>query len=206
MRIYTTYSESHSSLFTDHFLATIPESLDLYTKKMPQLCTSGNFYESGWSEVCFEKVLFFRQVCEQEMGNTFIISDVDLQFFSDPTGQLLDELGDFDIAGQDDIDAMCSGFFICRGNDSTLKMFTSMVDNYRLEDQTSLNDNLYMVKHKKLSHRFFNVAHYLNGVWNHRSFDIPEDIIIHHANWAIGVQQKDELLKLVRNKYDLLRG
>jgi len=81
-----------------------------------------------------------------------------------------------------------------------------MVDNYRLEDQTSLNDNLHMVKHKRLSHRFFNVAHYLNGVWNNRDFNIPNDIIIHHANWTIGVQNKIELLKLVRSKYDLLRG
>lgn len=206
MRIYTIYSESHSFLFTDYFLATISASLDIRSKKTLQLCSSGSFYSAGWSDICFEKVLYFKQICEQEMGNVFIISDVDVQFFSDPIDQLLLELGDFDIAGQDDIHAMCSGFFVCRANESTLKMFTSMVDNYRLEDQTSLNDNLHMVKHKRLSHRFFNVAHYLNGTWDNRYFDIPEDIIIHHANWTVGVQNKIELLKLVRNKYDLLRG
>jgi len=206
MRIYTAYSESHSSLFTDYFLATLPISLELHTKKIPQICVSANFYEAEWSDICFEKVLYFKQICEQEMGNIFIVSDVDVQFFSDPVDQLLYELRDFDIAGQDDIHAMCSGFFVCRANESTLKMFTSMADNYRLEDQTSLNDNLHMVKHKRLSHRFFNVAHYLNGTWDNRDFDIPKDIIIHHANWTVGVQNKIELLKLVRSKYDLLRG
>jgi hypothetical protein len=140
------------------------------------------------------------------MGNIFIFSDADVQFFADPVERLLLELGDADIACQDDINQLCSGFFICRANDRTLAMFNSMRHNYDLEDQATLNAHISMVKSVRLSHAFFNVAHSIGTVWNGQDFDIPEDILVHHANWVVGVENKVKLLDLVRSKYDLLRG
>ena len=38
-------------------------------------------------------------------------------------------------------------------------------------------------------------------VWDGQDFNIPADIIMHHANWIVGVQNKIKLLNLVKDKY-----
>lgn len=207
MNIYTIYSDSHEEMLLRYLLPSLPSGYgrSITVKKVNQYCASGSFYSSGWADMCREKVIYFLDICKREMGNTFLFTDADVQFFSDPIEPLLIELGDFDIACQDDIHQFCSGLFVCRANDATLALFHAILEGYENEDQFTLNKYLHLVNHKKLSHRFFNVAHSIGGPWSGSDFNIPEDIIAHHANWTVGVENKIKLLDLVRVKYDLLR-
>ena len=206
MNLYTIHSESHREMALKYLLPSIPDSIQCHYRYVShQHCESGSFYNDGWTDACYEKVVFFRDICLKEMGNIFIFSDADVQFLGDPVWPLLSELGSRDIACQDDINQFCSGFFVCRANEATLDMFNAMIDNYRVEDQFMLNECIHMVQAKKLSHRFYNVAHSIHSVWNGQSFDIPEDILVHHANWVVGVENKCKLMDLVRTKYDILR-
>lgn len=206
MNLYTIHSESHREMALNYLLPSIPDSIQCYSRYVAhQHCESGSFYNNGWTDACYEKVVFFRDICLKEMGNIFIFSDADVQLFGDPTEQLLLELGHNDIACQDDINQFCSGFFVCRANDKTLAMFDAMLSNYILEDQATLNRHLGMVNAIKLSHVFFNVAHSIQTVWDGQDFEIPNDILVHHANWTVGVENKIKLMDLVKAKYDLFR-
>ena len=42
-----------------------------------------------------------------------------------------------------------------------------------------------------------------SGTWQGtEDFDIPKDIVIHHANWTTPFNNKIKLLNIVRQKYD----
>jgi hypothetical protein len=114
---------------------------------------------------------------------------------------MIEELADLDIACQDDITTYSSGFFICRCNDRTLKMFQNMKEFYNKEDQTSLNDQIHVCSHKVLSRRFFTFGHIVPRPWRGEDFDIPSDILVHHANWVAGIDNKITILDLVKEKF-----
>lgn len=201
MKIYTIYSDSHEVLYNDYFLKTLPNEFDLISTKIPQECQTGDFYNDGWNRTCYRKVELFIKACEDNMGENFIFSDVDIQFFGNIKDILLEELGDYDIACQNDTSNIyCSGFFICNANERTLNMFKRMKDNYNKEDQTSLNQEIYLSKSKFLSRKFFTIGHITNSIWNGQDVEIPKDILVHHANWTIGINNKIKLLNIVKEK------
>jgi hypothetical protein len=203
MKIYTIYSDSHRLLYNDYFLKTLPNEFDLICNEIPQECSTGDFYEQGWDLTCYRKVELFIKACEDNMGKKFIFSDVDIQFFGNIKDILIEELGDYDIACQNDTgNIYCSGFFICDANERTLNMFKMMKENYNKEDQTSLNQQIHFCKSKFLSNRFFTIGHITHSVWNGQDIDIPTDILVHHANWTVGIDNKINLLNMVRKKID----
>ena len=85
-------------------------------------------------------------------------------------------------------------------------MFEKMLGTYRLEDQTTLNDNLHMCNHRMLSRKFFTFAHSKLKVWDGiEDFDIPRDIVSHHANWVVGVANKIKIMNITRDKYNKMK-
>jgi len=207
MKIYTAHSDSHNQLYQQFFLPTLPQDLELNSHLIPQECDTANFKDRGWSQTCYRKTKIFLQACDENPKDIFIFSDVDVQFFcSSIVDDLLKELLDHDIACQYDTGYLpyCSGFFVCKVNNRTKDLFYKISKLYIDEDQTSLNYHIKTCNAKFLSHRFYTVAQNIGTVWNGQDFDIPRDILIHHANWVVGVQNKISLLKLVREKYELL--
>ncbi len=201
MKLYTIYTESHRNMYENYFLKTLPDEFEVISSEIPQECPTGEFYAEGWEKTCERKVDLFIKACEENMGGTFVFSDVDIQFFGNIREVLLAELGDHDIACQNDTSSYyCSGFFICRGNERTLKMFNEMKKNYDREDQTTLNNHIGMVKAKFLSHRFFTIGHLLNAPWTGQDFDLKYEILVHHSNWVSGIENKTRLMDIVRNK------
>lgn len=204
MKLYTCYSPSHKVLYENFFLKTVPkEEFDIISYEIPQECPSASFYQCGWEQTCFQKVKIFLKICKENIGNTFVFSDVDVQFFGNIKDVLLDELGEFDIACQNDTgNTYCSGFFICRANQNTLKMFESMVEKYDTEDQKTLNQNIHLVKSKFLSNKFFTIGNLIHNSWKPSLFFplIPTSILMHHANFTIGIENKIKLLNAVREQ------
>ena len=199
MKLYTIFSPSHKEIYEDFFLKTIPNEFEIITTEIEQDCPTGEFYQEGWDRTCFLKVELFIKACEENMGNHFVFSDVDIQFFGNVKEVLLQEIGDYDIACQNDTGPYyCSGFFICMANERTLNLFREMKKNYVKEDQTTLNNNIHLVKSKFLSHRFFTVGHSIGRPWTGQAFQMPADLLVHHANYTVGVPNKILLLKTVR--------
>ena len=74
-----------------------------------------------------------------------------------------------------------------------------MKKNYSLEDQTTLNKHIHMVKSKFLSNKFFTIGQLIH-VWRGQDFEIPYSILMHHANWTEGIDNKIRLLDKVKEK------
>ena len=206
MKVYTTFTPSHKVLYENYFLKTLPDEFEVKAYEIPQECNSGDFYSDGWDKTCYRKVELFYKACEENMGDIFVYLDVDIQFFGNIKNILIEELGDFDIACQDDISHACSGQFICRCTDRTLNMFANMKEHYRLEDQTTLNDHIWLCRNKFLSRRFFSFGHVMTKPWSEEDFNIPENIVSHHANWVIGIDNKIKIMDIVREKYNKMKG
>lgn len=206
MRLYTTYTPSHKILYENYFLKTIPKEFDIIAiEDKEQHCLTGNFYSEGWDKTCFKKIELFIRACEESMNDYFFYCDVDVQFFKPIKDELIYELGDFDIACQDDYTTYSSGVFICRANQYTLQMFKDMKEKYNKEDQTTLNEHIHKVKHKKLSHRFFTFGHIVPRPWLGEYFTVPDNILMHHANWVVGINNKMKIMDFVRHQYESKR-
>ena len=161
MKIYTYYTDSHKILF-DNYFSNIKD-LEIDATVGDQECPSGSYYSNGWKTTTMKKVDVFIKATKENMGGIFVFSDVDIQFFGPIKDQLLEELGDADIAIQNDYSGgLCSGFFICRGNERTLNMFENMKKNESqyLEDQYALNMNLHYCNVKVLSDKFWTFGAY----------------------------------------------
>lgn len=207
MKLYTIHSDSHDELYKSFFVPTLPKDLELHSSLIPQECETANFKEKGWKQTCYRKTEIFLKACEENTNDIFVFSDVDVQFFNNTIVDiLLEELSDYDLACQYDTGYLpyCSGFFVCRVNSRTKDLFYKINKLYIEEDQTSLNYYIKTCNAKFLSSRFYTVAQSIGTVWIGQDFDIPNNILMHHANWVVGIKNKVSLLKLVREKYELL--
>ena len=208
MKIYTFYTESHSDLFDNYFLPSVPKNLEVVAKKFPQEC-SGVFMDSGWMLTMGKKLEYIIESIRECWGGVFIHSDCDVQFFGSFERDILEQLGGKDIAGQRELraDEMCCGFFICRANERTLTLFK----NVKLLADDKNNDQVVLNKIKDkfvdwglLDDKYLSVIHLLKNVplW------VPggeielkrKDILVHHANWTIGVENKKKLMDAVKEK------
>jgi hypothetical protein len=216
MKIYTFFTETHKELLYNFFLPSLynQEDTDVVIKKLPQDCRDGEYGHDGWFTTMIKKVEYHIQSCKENYGETFIYSDCDVQFLKPFVSTLVDELGNYDIACQDDVhpymdrNTYCAGFFICKSNDRTLAFFEKILSDMinrgespNYNDQAALNENLSMVKYLSLSHKFYTTAQTTHMLWdNNYNINIPTDILVHHANWTHGVSNKIKLLNFVREK------
>lgn len=208
MKIYTFYTDSHDILLNKYFLPTVPDEFEVIVEKFPQDCESGNFMQSGWFDTMTKKVNYVLKSIEECWGGEFIHADCDVQFFKPFKKDILSQLDDCDVAAQqDEKNELCCGFFICKANKRTKNLFEEVkrLMSNKTNDQVVLNSikNNY-VKSKTLDHRYFSVVQYLQKeyipLWTPEiKIDIfDKNIIMHHANWTIGVENKIKLLDTVR--------
>lgn len=215
MKLYSLFTDSHKQLMYEYFIPSLfkveDTNIDLIIKKIPQICPTGLFGDSGWFETMLIKAEYHIQSCLENMGKKFIYMDCDIQFFKPFVEKMLQELGDYDIACQNDVfpfhdrTTYCAGLFICDANEKTLKFFTNLyssMKHHKYNDQMALNDNLYLLRHKMLSdNNFYTISQTTNILWDNKyDISIPKDILVHHANWTHGIENKIKLLDLVKSK------
>jgi len=203
MNIYSLYTPSHKILYENYFLKTLSKDFTPHILEYQQQdCPTASYYSTGWGKITAKKIEIFIQACLENFNDYFFYCDVDVQFFDiNLKDILLTEIGDNDIACQDDIHSYNSGVFICKANSKTLSMFEKMKINFQGCDQKTLNRFLRMCKHKKLSRRFFTTG-FVAGLSTNKKITIPSNIVLHHANWIVGVENKIKTLDMIRNLYD----
>lgn len=206
---YTFFTESHR-IFLKYFLNTFPfdSDIDLSIRFMPQECQTGEFEDTGWMKTMTRKVEYIlTSFNELKDGDIFIHSDCDIVFFKSYKETILQELGDSDIIFQSDVGTACMGFFACQVNDKTRKLFSTLLDILpeHKHDQHAVNfllKNDNELKVSLLSSNFFNYG--FNG--KHYSGEdivqIPSNIILLHANFTVGVQNKIKLIQLALKQND----
>ena len=213
-KLLTFYSKTHKVLYDNFFIPSyekyISNEYKLITKKIDQVCTSGEFASIGFDYVMLQKIKFIIDNIDINDEDPLIFSDCDVQFFSN----LNFNLSDYDILFQHDFypNARCAGLFVCKQNKKILSFFQLIEKNLTnnlnkgTDDQGIINrllDSGYSeIKSGLLpNEEWWTVGMITNGsVWNGQFVQIPKNIKVHHANFTIGVNNKIKLMELVKSK------
>lgn len=197
-------------------------------KKIEQLSTTGEYNSDGFDLTMIEKLTWIIDNIDINDNEPMIFSDCDVQFFSDLTFDLSnnDILFQHDYHPYfnyawfspknnkfGEYPNYCAGFFICKQNYNVKNFFqkvkNDLIENLNgvLHDQTMMNkiinDGYEDIKHDKLdSNLYWTVGFATNGeIWDgQENIIIPKNIIMHHANFTIGINNKIKLMDLVKNK------
>jgi len=211
IKIYTFYTDSHEKLLNDFFLPSVPDSFETVVRHFPQECPSGSFHGDGWMHTMRRKVEYVIEAIKDSMGSWFIHADCDIQFFGDFHDDIKSELSDFDIVAMDD-NMLCAGFFACRATEDTLELWEEILDKLEAfsNDQFAFNAGLIATKvlrYKTLPRfKYFNYMHTVgrDDVWNpsktlHITRAQLDSILVHHANYTIGVEDKIKMMEIIRD-------
>lgn len=212
MKLLTFYSNSHSEMYARYFLPSYWENLvhhRLIAKQIEQLSVNGEYETPGFDLTMLKKINLIIDNINIKDGEPFTYADCDVQFFGDASY----DLGDNDILFQNDFlpNNYCAGFFIAKQNQAVLDFFVTVRDklmqkmNGVIHDQTVINEllhNGYPIKAGMLpTDKYWTAAFATNGaLWNGQDIAVPAGIVMHHANFTIGIQNKMALLEQVKNK------
>ena len=103
--------------------------------------------------------------------------------------------------------ALCAGFFFCRGTESTLELWRRTLDGLR--PPQNAGDDQALVRRfvhdtPGLRWSLLPVAFCGGGTLTARCWNpgdalpVPASVVMHHANWTIGVANKIVMCELVR--------
>lgn len=209
MKVYTFLTDTHK-VFLNHFINSFPfeENLDLEIRFLSQDCIDGKYHSDGWNVTMKKKIQYIIDSLKQTKDNElFVHSDIDVQFFGEIKNDLekLMEENNYDILFQNDGHQVCMGFFVCRSNETTKNFFEKVYNNLHnhRDDQFAVN---YYIKNFNINwgilpERYFSIG-VKNNVWmgQPKNFVIPQDIIMHHANFTEGINNKIKLLETIKNQ------
>jgi hypothetical protein len=208
---YTFFTDSHR-IFLKYFLNTFhfDKDIDLCIRYMPQECSSGDYVSEGWNDTMKRKVEYIIEAFnELEDGSVFIHSDADLIFIKPYKETLIQEMGDCDIIFQNDWNTPCMGFFACKVSEKTKNLFIKVRDEMHNHEQDQacvnflLKNTNHGLKYKLFSHKFYNYGFTGKIYDNENDFLIPNDMILLHANFAVGVEKKKKIISIVLKKFNI---
>jgi hypothetical protein len=207
VKIYACYTDSHRPLLEQHFLPSIPKGFDVVLRKNPQSCPSGIFGRTNWSAAMQDKIRLVLDALATEK-KPFIVSDVDIRFYSLSPENVEPLLGDYSITYQLDRPlndhsppSPCAGFAIVRPCEANVQLYTTLLQSlpqYGTE-QAALSGHAIPALNKPSGYkigylppeRFWNIMHDVKYVRGNR-------LAIHHANWVTGIAAKLDLLSSVQ--------
>ena len=217
VNIYTHYSKSHEVFYNNYFLPSLrnhytKDEVNVRVYKQDQYTQDGTFMESGWIKTMEEKLEVIIQAIQENWNKWFIFSDCDIQFFGKFVDIVEKELESVDIVAQEDIGTLCAGFFGCKGNDVMLDVFKKVLVTFKQlgNDQVALNYYRNEYKYKYLnSNQFYTIGHENkqldSPIWDNISIPlISKSILVHHANFVVGVKNKLKLMEIVKKQYENL--
>lgn len=208
IKFCTFFTNSHLSLYKE-FMNSFPyeEGVDLIIRYLPQ--ESDGVYESdSWNKTMFKKMVYIVDYLKKLKEDEYLIhADIDICFYKNFKTDLMSLLNQFngDILFQNDGYELSMGFFICKKNEKIISLMEYIRDNLNqfAQDQKALNVLIPRsgIKYGILPERYYNFGPY-NGFkrWepNIDNFYVPRDIILHHANWTVGIENKLNLIKKVK--------
>ena len=186
MRFCVAYSDSHRRFLDDFFLKTFPfeQEVSLILQRLPQKC-SGSLFSNGWRNQMIEKQKFINKSLETFfMNEVLVFSDVDITFYGDIKDDLIESLGDNDIAFMKDHNSnqfgRCGGFFILKSNDKMRGLFSTVLNSlssyddseattFNTSEQQTINSVLSSmpeIKWTYLPPRYYTHGLYVEGIKN----------------------------------------
>lgn len=213
MKLMTFYTPSHAEMYNNWFMRSLREvgfpEKDLITVGVDEQLGSGTFRSPGFCETATKKVwAISNQLWEMDEGDILVFSDCDIQFFQPFMPEIEKKLEGADLVAQADMRGfqfICAGFVGMRVTDAMRLMWQFVGHStpkypHAEQDQSALNEHKGMVTVDILSRRYWTTGLITMDYWTGWDFEIPEDIIMHHATFAIGIENKIVLMNKVREK------
>jgi len=205
IKLYALCTPSHEILLYNWFLPSFQDNYELIIENYSQECPTAKFKSYGWIKTTLKKVELILQAIEENFGSIFIYSDLDIQFFKSTEKILLSFLknNDFLIQRNSPSGEMCTGFFITRANEKTQRLWQKtyliMLNSQgKISDQEAFNKAAkILTKQKKIKWNYLPNT-FLTGYYVLKN-EIPKDIILHHANYTVGIENKILQLRKVNN-------
>ena len=205
MKLFAVYSASHEALKDEWFLPTLKDDYDVRPYRCDVL-GEGTYMQDDWSRAILFKSATIINAIQDNWGEVFVYSDVDVTFFAPTEGLILESLRTNDIVCQldDPSGNLCTGFLGIRANDATLALWQQVkcaVERER-RDQPAFNRlvrEMTDLRVGSLPVSFFGAGTFSGGLFRiGRKFHIPADPVMFHANFTVGVANKIALLKQAR--------
>ena len=226
IKAYTLFTDSHKKFLTDYFIPTFPyrKEIELIILHRTQHCKTASFETEGWHETMRDKVNCFIEGIEKCNENEiFMFIDPDIQFFGDFYDDIINILKSKDAVFQNDVfGGVNTGFFAAKNNKKVRSFFKTILGNLDSFSQEQVLANYLLTNSTQfqsiaidwafLPAKYWTYGHIAaqpgkepntyKGSWTPEAdnFNVPSDIIIHHANWTAGIDNKINLLNIVRNK------
>jgi len=218
MKIYTLYSDSHKHFYNDFFKKSIrsiysKKDLTIRAHEMTNIKGTGEYMSREWIDSLNIKVDIILTALEENKDDWFIYADSDIQFFKPFLDDLKFQIRDCDLVAQQDESTLCAGFFAAWSNDANLAFFKKIKQHFWQfqNDQVAFNHFKSMINYKGLDKsKYYTAGNFFNNKidgthnWDGITNIIPpKDIILHHANYVIGVDRKTKLLNLIKDNIQI---
>jgi len=197
IRIYCLYTPSHEVFYRDWFLPTLQDDYEVCAFQFDQQCPEATFMQDGWGKTMSHKINIILRAIEENWGGVFIYSDVDVQFFRPTWPKLSKLIEKYDIVAQrcsERSTNINSGFFICRANENTKRLWTGVGElltrgGSRTPVDPSLNRLLKQQPLCRVKVGYLPVTFFCSELFRPKwppvgaSFRVPVGIVLHHAAW-----------------------
>ena len=209
--LYTLYTPSHRQLKEQFFTPTLPPDVEPHIKYLENE-GEGWIHDPSFCRAIIRKCEIIVGAIREHWGQPFIWSDVDAQFFGPLTEWVQRATRDLDLVFQIDAPGpcLCSGFFFCRGNDETLRLWEDALAFVRMpeargDEQFFIRNQLWYgqrrVRWGHLPPAFIGGGTFTAKGWEPGSdFPVPQGLAVHHANWTVGPKSKIQQCEFVLGK------
>jgi hypothetical protein len=226
VKLISTYTETHRVFKDEWFLPSLKDDYEIDVRYC-RTSRGGRYLSRDWTDAVIFKSETIIDTIKNLWGGVFVYSDVDIQFFK-PTKQiLLQAIENNDIVCQrDDPEGhLCTGFWVARANRKVLKLWENVRKRIRTvgRDQIVFNKFLRRGPRYKLLYTIKNLTgvctygylpetFYTEGNVEGKHWEpgmdltIPDDVVLHHANWTESVESKIAQLEYVRNVVHSRKG
>lgn len=218
VKIYSVCTESHEKLRDEYYLPSLPSNLEPVIHNVDAQGSGGGKWKTeSFKHAIKHKLAMTLEAIEENMGDIFIISDLDLYFFKEFDPYEL--MGDYDLVGQQAYTnkvkllprtgpSICGGFYMCRANESTKNWIEhciedSPVSNGGLEQATlhKWKEKLGL-KNKILDKTFLSPRQaaskgHLEDWLSENDGHLSKNIVLFHANFISGLSAKRRLINQV---------
>jgi len=197
----------------EHFLPSVSTDFDVVLRRHDQVCPTGTYCSEGWRSATLNKIPLILEAIESER-EPFVFSDVDVRFYdfkADDLDREMQSIGGFfpDLRCQSDAGTACSGFMMIRPGPASRELFQLVgqfmraSDVHSDDDQVALNKYALPAMGDRIKASQLSTTRYWNIGPDWDGGDPPPTMLVHHANWVVGVERKMTLLDVVRSKKKL---
>lgn len=200
MKLFTYYTPSHERMYRE-FMRPSVERFDEYeivAGTGPQLC-EGGFHSPGFREASAAKFEWMLKTVDWESNEMALFSDADVVFLAPTRLYLLDQIGGYDIALQNENGNCCTGFYVfcCRpAVKRVLEASLAVISKFHNE-QDAFNTVKSIVHWKMMTTRIWNLSAAGRYGWSDGPVGVPPDALAFHANYVMGCGNKERVLEAV---------